>query len=113
VGIKFAVHNGKTYQEIFITEEMVGRKLGEFVLSVFLLKRKSKKTSESGKANLQLNTDTFWWAGRENALPISRARTSRARASFSVSDARFTEVECIDRRHLQNHVWDLSRALRE
>ena len=43
VGIKFAVHNGKTYQEIFITEEMVGRKLGEFVLLVFLLKRKPKK----------------------------------------------------------------------
>jgi len=47
VGIKFAVHNGKTYQEIFITEEMVGRKLGEFVSLVFLLKRKSKKISES------------------------------------------------------------------
>jgi hypothetical protein len=78
VGIKFAVHNGKTYQEIFITEEMVGRKLGEFVLLVFLLKRKSKKTSEFGKANLQLNTDALWWTERENALPISRARTSRA-----------------------------------
>jgi ribosomal protein S19 len=61
VGIKFAVHNGKTYQEIFITEEMVGRKLGEFVLLVFLLKRKSKKISESRMANLQLSTDAFWW----------------------------------------------------
>ncbi|KAL1953874.1 hypothetical protein VTO42DRAFT_2060 [Malbranchea cinnamomea] len=30
VGLKFAVHNGKTYQEVFITEQMVGRKLGEF-----------------------------------------------------------------------------------
>jgi ribosomal protein S19 len=47
VGIKFAVHNGKTYQEIFITEEMVGRKLGEFVSLVFLLNRRSKKISES------------------------------------------------------------------
>ena len=52
VGIKFAVHNGKTYQEIFITEEMVGRKLGEFVLLVSLLKRKSKKIFESRKANV-------------------------------------------------------------
>lgn len=31
VGLKFAVHNGMIYQEVFITEEMVGRKLGEFV----------------------------------------------------------------------------------
>ncbi|KIW99984.1 uncharacterized protein Z518_10912 [Rhinocladiella mackenziei CBS 650.93] len=31
VGLKFSVHNGKTYQDIYITEEMVGRKLGEFV----------------------------------------------------------------------------------
>lgn len=31
VGYKFGVHNGKIYQDVFITEEMVGRKLGEFV----------------------------------------------------------------------------------
>ncbi|CAL5870963.1 uncharacterized protein PFLUO_LOCUS5205 [Penicillium psychrofluorescens] len=31
VGIRFAVHNGKTYQDVLITEEMVGRKLGEYV----------------------------------------------------------------------------------
>ncbi|OXV11842.1 hypothetical protein Egran_00397 [Elaphomyces granulatus] len=31
VGLRFAVHNGKIYQETLITEEMVGRKLGEFV----------------------------------------------------------------------------------
>ncbi|KIV87226.1 hypothetical protein PV11_02785 [Exophiala sideris] len=30
VGLRFAVHNGKTYNEVYITEEMVGRKLGEF-----------------------------------------------------------------------------------
>ncbi|KAJ9613419.1 mitochondrial ribosomal small subunit component [Cladophialophora chaetospira] len=31
VGLKFAVHNGKIYQDVYVTEEMVGRKLGEFV----------------------------------------------------------------------------------
>ncbi|KAK6955404.1 mitochondrial ribosomal small subunit component [Daldinia eschscholtzii] len=30
VGLKFHVHNGKDYDEIDITEEMVGYKLGEF-----------------------------------------------------------------------------------
>lgn len=34
VGLRFAVHNGKTYQEVQITEEMVGRKLGEYVAYV-------------------------------------------------------------------------------
>lgn len=30
VGYKFLVHNGKAYNDVYVTEEMVGRKLGEF-----------------------------------------------------------------------------------
>jgi small subunit ribosomal protein S19 len=30
VGITFAVHNGKKFIPVFVTEEMVGHKLGEF-----------------------------------------------------------------------------------
>lgn len=30
VGLKFQVHNGKDYTDVFITEDMVGHKLGEF-----------------------------------------------------------------------------------
>lgn len=30
VGFTFMVHNGKTHLEVFITENMVGHKLGEF-----------------------------------------------------------------------------------
>ncbi|KAL4931578.1 S19 family ribosomal protein [Aspergillus undulatus] len=30
VGLRFSVHNGKTYHDVLITDEMVGRKLGEF-----------------------------------------------------------------------------------
>ncbi|KAL0260900.1 mitochondrial ribosomal small subunit component [Diplodia seriata] len=30
VGLKFMVHNGRNYNEIQITEDMVGYKLGEF-----------------------------------------------------------------------------------
>lgn len=36
VGLRFAVHNGKTYVEIQVTEEMVGRKLGEYVAYVYI-----------------------------------------------------------------------------
>lgn len=30
VGHRFAVHNGKIFHEVFITESMVGHRLGEF-----------------------------------------------------------------------------------
>ncbi|KAF5851316.1 hypothetical protein GGP41_004121 [Bipolaris sorokiniana] len=30
VGLKFQIHNGKSYLDITITEDMVGHKLGEF-----------------------------------------------------------------------------------
>ncbi len=30
VGVKFEVHNGRSFPEVYVTEEMVGHKLGEF-----------------------------------------------------------------------------------
>lgn len=30
VGLTFAVHNGKDFHNVYVTEEMVGHKLGEF-----------------------------------------------------------------------------------
>lgn len=33
VGHTFLVHNGKSHLRVFVTEEMVGHKLGEFALS--------------------------------------------------------------------------------
>jgi small subunit ribosomal protein S19 len=30
VGLTFMVHNGKTHVKVFVTEDMVGHKLGEF-----------------------------------------------------------------------------------
>jgi small subunit ribosomal protein S19 len=30
VGVTFEVHNGKTFHKVFVSEEMVGHKLGEF-----------------------------------------------------------------------------------
>lgn len=30
VGFTFLVHNGKTFHKVFVTEDMVGHKLGEF-----------------------------------------------------------------------------------
>lgn len=33
VGLNLSVHNGKTFIPVFVTENMVGHKLGEFSLS--------------------------------------------------------------------------------
>jgi small subunit ribosomal protein S19 len=30
VGVTFLVHNGRTHAKVFVTEDMVGHKLGEF-----------------------------------------------------------------------------------
>ena len=30
VGVTFQVHNGRSFPEVFVTEDMVGHKLGEF-----------------------------------------------------------------------------------
>jgi small subunit ribosomal protein S19 len=33
VGFTFSVHNGKVFKDVFITEDMVGHRLGEFSLT--------------------------------------------------------------------------------
>jgi small subunit ribosomal protein S19 len=33
VGLTFAVHNGRQHVPVFVTEDMVGHKLGEFALT--------------------------------------------------------------------------------
>lgn len=33
VGTTFLVHNGKNHEKVFVTEDMVGHKLGEFALT--------------------------------------------------------------------------------
>ncbi|PWU04393.1 MAG: 30S ribosomal protein S19 [Verrucomicrobia bacterium] len=33
VGLTFLVHNGKTFETVYVTENMVGHKLGEFSLT--------------------------------------------------------------------------------
>jgi small subunit ribosomal protein S19 len=33
IGVTFAVHNGKKFHPVYVTEQMVGHKLGEFALT--------------------------------------------------------------------------------
>lgn len=50
VGITFAVHNGKAFNAVFVTENMVGHKLGEFSLTrKFTGHSAAVKTAEPAK----------------------------------------------------------------
>lgn len=33
IGLTFAIHNGKKFQPLYVTEQMVGHKFGEFALT--------------------------------------------------------------------------------
>ena len=49
VGLTFAVHNGKVFNPVFVTENMVGHKLGEFAPTRIFRKHggvKAKKALE-------------------------------------------------------------------
>jgi small subunit ribosomal protein S19 len=50
VGLTFAVHNGKKFIPVFVTEEMVGYKLGEFSPTrTFYTHAGDRKTRVKGK----------------------------------------------------------------
>lgn len=43
VGVKFAVHNGRKFVDVLVTEDMVGHKLGEFAPTTFFKAHGGKK----------------------------------------------------------------------
>ncbi len=49
VGFTFAVHNGKEFTPVYVTEQMVGHKLGEFAWTT-KFKAHSGKLAEAAKA---------------------------------------------------------------
>jgi small subunit ribosomal protein S19 len=49
VGLTFAVHNGRKFLPVFVTEDMVGQKLGEFAPTrIFFRHAGDKKTRLKG-----------------------------------------------------------------
>ena len=73
VGLTLAVHNGKQHMPVYVTENMVGHKLGEFALT-----RIFKSHSAAGKR-------TEWY--REGRVPL---HTLRADIDYGFSEARTT-----------------------
>ena len=51
VGLTFAVHDGKKFKSVFITENMVGHKLGEFAFTrLFRVHSGQRKAAIEGKS---------------------------------------------------------------
>ena len=50
VGYTFAVHNGKSFDEVFVTEDMVGHRLGEFSPTTKFIKHGGKMQKETEMA---------------------------------------------------------------
>lgn len=48
VGLNFAVHNGRIFHNVFVTENMVGHKLGEF--SITRIFKKHSTSQDKAKA---------------------------------------------------------------
>ena len=49
VGHTFAVHDGRKHVPVYVTEDMVGHKLGEFALTRTFKGHSGSKTSNNGK----------------------------------------------------------------
>jgi small subunit ribosomal protein S19 len=50
VGLTFAVHNGKTFIDVYVTENMVGHKLGEFASTRKFFRHGGKMAKEQEAA---------------------------------------------------------------
>lgn len=50
VGLTFSVHNGKSFINVFVTEDMVGHKLGEFAPTRVFKQHSSNNKAEDAKA---------------------------------------------------------------
>ncbi len=64
VGFTFGVHNGKTHVEVFVTEDMVGHRLGEFSPT-------RKFTRHGGKMQKELDA-------AKKAAEITAAKSAKA-----------------------------------
>lgn len=57
VGFTFGVHNGRDHIEVFVSEDMVGHRLGEFALTRKFIKHggKMQKELEAAKKEAEIN----------------------------------------------------------
>ena len=72
IGYTFGVHNGKSHVEVFVTEEMVGHKLGEFAPTKKFLRHGGKLQKEAEAAAREAEI-----AAAKNARAAADASTNK------------------------------------
>lgn len=73
IGFTFGVHNGREHVPVFVTEDMVGHKLGEFSLT-------RKFTRHSGKMQQEIEkkaTESTATAAPASAQPVKQAKPAK------------------------------------
>ena len=74
IGFTFGVHNGKTHLDVFITEDMVGHKLGEFSSTKKFLRHggKLQKASDEAKKQSEIQAAKASKASSTTAAPTGK-----------------------------------------
>lgn len=57
IGFTFGVHNGKSHTEVFVTEDMVGHKFGEFAITKKFVRHGGKMQKEIDAKKKQTEID--------------------------------------------------------
>lgn len=58
VGYTFAVHNGKSFDDVYVSEDMVGHRLGEFSATTKFIRHGGKMQKEIEQAKKQAEIAT-------------------------------------------------------
>ena len=69
VGYTFAVHTGKNFEDVFVTEDMVGHRLGEFAQTTKFLRHGGKMQKEIEQAKKQAEISA---AKAAKAAPLAK-----------------------------------------
>lgn len=72
VGYTFGVHNGKKHVDVFVTEDMVGHKLGEFSPTKTFKRHGGKMQKEQDVAKKQAEIASAKAAKASSASPIKK-----------------------------------------
>ena len=84
VGLTIAVHNGRQHVPVFVTEEMVGHKLGEFAADPYLSRSRCRQESQEALRGNEMT---------EVAATHNGARISAQKARLVVDQIRGKKVE--------------------
>lgn len=77
VGFTIGIHNGKIHLPVFITEDMVGHKLGEFASTRKFISHGGRMAREEQQAAKQKETDKIKAVEKEEEKPKEKVKEKK------------------------------------